>query len=69
MFSRYESSEIYRSDDGGERWTQSPVSVRFSEVTVRPGANPAKRALMMSRELTRCELCPDCWALTAGPLL
>ena len=48
VFAGYESSEIYRSDDGGERWTQLPVSVRFPEVTVRPGANLAKRVLMMS---------------------
>ena len=48
MFAGYESSEIYRSDDGGEEWTQLPVSVRFPEVTVGPGANLAKRVLMMS---------------------
>ena len=48
MFAGYESSEIYRSDDGGEKWTQLPVSVRFPEVTVGPGANLAKRVLMIS---------------------
>lgn len=48
VFAGYESSEIYRSDDGGERWQQLPVSVRFPEVTVGPGANLAKRVLMMS---------------------
>jgi len=48
IFAGYESAEIYRSDDGGERWSQLPVSVRFPEVTVRPGANLAKRVLMMS---------------------
>lgn len=48
MYAGYESCEIYRSDDGGERWQQLPVSVRFPEVTVGPGANLAKRVLMMS---------------------
>ena len=48
IFAGYESAEIYRSDDGGERWSQLPVSVRFPEVTVRPGANLAKRVLMLS---------------------
>jgi photosystem II stability/assembly factor-like uncharacterized protein len=48
MFAGYESSEIYRSDDGGEQWQQLPVSVRFPEVTVAPGANLAKRVLQMS---------------------
>ena len=40
MFAGYESCEIYRSDNGGETWRQLPVSVRFPEVTVAPGANP-----------------------------
>ena len=48
LLAGYESSEIYRSDDGGESWAQLPVSVRFPEVTVGPGANLAKRVLMMS---------------------
>ena len=48
MFAGYESSEIYRSDDGGERWQQLPVSVRFPEVTVGPGANLAKRVLQIA---------------------
>ena len=48
MYAGYEASEIYRSDDGGERWQQLPVSVRFPEVTIGPGANLAKRVLMMS---------------------
>ena len=48
MYAGYENCEIYRSDDGGERWGQLPVSVRFPEVTVGPGANLAKRVLMMS---------------------
>ena len=45
MYAGYENCEIYRSDDGGERWEQLPVTVRFPEVTVAPGANPAKRVL------------------------
>ncbi len=48
MFAGYEDCEIYRSDNGGEAWGQLPVSVRFPEVTVGPGANPAKRILMLS---------------------
>jgi photosystem II stability/assembly factor-like uncharacterized protein len=43
----YENCEIYRSDDAGERWTRLPVSVRFPEITTAPGANPAKRVLML----------------------
>ena len=52
MFAGYDSSEIYRSDDGGERWEQLPVSVRFPEVTVGPGANLAKRVLMLSGRMS-----------------
>ena len=48
MYAGYEASEIYRSEDGGENWRQMPVSVRFPDVTVGPGSNPAKRILMMS---------------------
>ena len=48
MYAGYESCEIYRSDDGGEKWRQLPVSVRFPDVTMAPGANQAKRVLMMS---------------------
>src|SRR6266403_2050085 len=40
-----EHCEIFRCDDGGEHWQQLPVTVRFPEVTVAPGANPAKRVL------------------------
>ncbi|MGH7116452.1 MAG: WD40/YVTN/BNR-like repeat-containing protein, partial [Stellaceae bacterium] len=43
----YENCEIYRSDDAGERWTRLPVDVRFPEITTAPGANPAKRLLML----------------------
>ena len=42
-----ENCEIYRSDDGGERWARLPVSVRFPEITTAPDANPAKRVLML----------------------
>ena len=38
VYAGYEGAEIYRSDDGGERWEQLPVSVRFPEVTIGPGA-------------------------------
>ena len=48
LYAGYENCEIYRSDDGGERWEQLPVTVRFPEVTVAPGANPAKRVLGIS---------------------
>ena len=47
MFVGYENCEIYRSDDRGEHWTRLPVSVRFPEITTAPGANPAKRVLML----------------------
>jgi photosystem II stability/assembly factor-like uncharacterized protein len=42
-----ENCEIYRSDDAGEHWTRLPVSLRFPEITTAPGANPAKRVLML----------------------
>jgi hypothetical protein len=29
MYAGYENCEIYRSDDGGLRWRQLPVTVRF----------------------------------------
>src|SRR5919201_3443573 len=44
----YENCEIFRSDDGGEHWERLPVSVRFPEITVAPGANPAKRVLKLA---------------------
>jgi photosystem II stability/assembly factor-like uncharacterized protein len=56
MFAGYESCEIYRSDDDGETWSQLPVSVRFPEVTVGPGANPAKRVLMLSGSMADANL-------------
>src|SRR6202047_5224988 len=42
-----ENCEIYRSDDAGEHWMRLPVAVRFPEITTAPGANPAKRVLML----------------------
>ena len=48
MYAGYEACEIYRSEDGGENWQPIPISVRFPEVTMAPGANPAKRILMMA---------------------
>jgi photosystem II stability/assembly factor-like uncharacterized protein len=48
MYAGYENCEIYRSDDGGEHWRPLPVTVRFPEVTVAPGANPAKRVLRLA---------------------
>ena len=47
IFAGYENCEIYRSDDRGEHWTRLPVSMRFPEITTAPGANPAKRVLML----------------------
>src|SRR6516165_11181464 len=47
MFVGYENCEIYRSDDAGEHWARLPVSVRFPDITTVPGANPAKRVLML----------------------
>ena len=43
----YENCEIHRSDDAGEHWTRLPVNVRFPEISTAPGANPAKRVLML----------------------
>ena len=48
MYAGYENCEIYRSDDGGEHWRPLPVTVRFPEVTVAPGSNPAKRVLRLA---------------------
>jgi photosystem II stability/assembly factor-like uncharacterized protein len=48
LYAGYENCEIFRSEDGGERWRQLPVIVRFPEVTVAPGANPAKRVLELA---------------------
>jgi len=48
LYAGYENCEIYRSEDAGERWRQLPVTVRFPEVTVSPGSNPAKRVLELA---------------------
>jgi photosystem II stability/assembly factor-like uncharacterized protein len=48
MYAGYENCEIYRSKNGGDTWEQLPVSVRFPEITTAPGANPAKRVLMLA---------------------
>jgi photosystem II stability/assembly factor-like uncharacterized protein len=48
LYAGYDNCEIFRSDDGGERWQPLPVTVRFPEVTVARGANPAKRVLELA---------------------
>src|SRR5262245_14217521 len=48
LYAGYENCEIFRSEDGGEHWQQLAVTVRFPEVTVAPGSNPAKPVLKMS---------------------
>src|SRR5436190_6186152 len=48
LYAGYENCEIFRSEDGGEHWQQLPVTVRFPEITVSAGSNPAKRVLEMA---------------------
>jgi photosystem II stability/assembly factor-like uncharacterized protein len=48
LYAGYENCEIFRSEDGGEHWQPLPVTVRFPEVSVAPGANPAKRVLELA---------------------
>ena len=48
LYAGYENCGIYRSEDGGEHWRPLPVTVRFPEVTVSRGANPAKRVLRLA---------------------
>ena len=48
LYAGYENCEIFRSADGGAHWQQLPVTVRFPEVSVAPGANPAKRILKLA---------------------
>jgi photosystem II stability/assembly factor-like uncharacterized protein len=55
MYAGYENCEIYRSEDGGERWRQLPVTVRFPEVTVAAGSNPAKRVLELAANPTNTD--------------
>jgi photosystem II stability/assembly factor-like uncharacterized protein len=52
LYAGYENCEIYRSEDGGEHWRELPVTVRFPEITVAPGANPAKRVLELAVDPT-----------------
>ncbi len=52
LYAGYENCEIYRSEDGGEHWRELPVTVRFPEVTVAPGANTAKRILELAANPT-----------------
>jgi photosystem II stability/assembly factor-like uncharacterized protein len=48
LYAGYENCGVFRSDDGGERWRPLPVTVRFPEITVGPGSNPAKRVLELA---------------------
>ena len=48
LYAGYENCEIFRSEDGGEHWRQLPVTVRFPDITVGPGSNPAKRVLALA---------------------
>ena len=48
LYAGYENCEIFRSEDGGAHWEQLPVVVRFPEITVAHGANPAKRILELA---------------------
>ena len=48
MYAGYENCEIYRSEDGGDHWRQLPVTVRFPDITVAAGSNPAKRVLQLA---------------------
>ena len=48
LYAGYENCQIFRSVDAGEHWQELPVTVRFPEVTVGPGANPAKRVLELA---------------------
>jgi photosystem II stability/assembly factor-like uncharacterized protein len=48
LYAGYENCEIFRSEDGGDHWHQLPVTIRFPEVTVAPGANPARRVLKLA---------------------
>ena len=48
LYAGYENCAIFRSEDGGDHWRELPVTVRFPEITVTAGANPAKRVLELS---------------------
>ncbi len=47
IYAGYENCQIYRSQDGGERWENLPISVHFPEITTAAGSNPVKRVLML----------------------
>src|SRR3981189_1504814 len=51
-----ENCEIYRSEEPAQHWPRRPVSVHFPEITTAPGANPAKRVLMLDASASE----PDC---------
>ena len=55
VYAGYENCEVFRSDDGGRRWRQLPLTVRFPDVTVAPGANPAKRVLELAVDPTNSD--------------
>src|SRR5262245_17995743 len=48
MYAGHANCDIYRSEDGGDHWRQLPVTVRFPEITVGRGSNPAKRVLELA---------------------
>jgi photosystem II stability/assembly factor-like uncharacterized protein len=48
LYAGYENCAIFRSEDGGDHWHELPVTVRFPDITVAPGANPAKRVLKLA---------------------
>ena len=47
MYTGGEDAQVHASADGGETWTCLSTDMLFPEITMRPGANPAKRLLMM----------------------
>lgn len=47
MYAGGEDASVHASSDGGETWSRLITDMRFPEITARPGANPARRVLMM----------------------
>ena len=47
MYTGGEDAQVHASADGGETWTCLSTEMRFPEIMMRPGANPARRLLMM----------------------
>lgn len=43
-----EDASVHVSSDGGKTWSRLITDMRFPEITRRPGANPARRVLMMN---------------------